>query len=61
MSDDNALKSSFELAMERLKKKDADAGVVRAPVTDAQKAAMHAQRKRVKPSNIVMSRSISSQ
>ena len=32
------LKSSYELAMERLKKKDADAGVERRPVTDAQKA-----------------------
>ena len=32
------LKSSYELAMERLKKKDADAGIERRPVTDAQKA-----------------------
>ncbi len=40
MSDDKTLKSSFELAMERLKKSDADAGVVRQPVTEAQKAAI---------------------
>jgi hypothetical protein len=32
------LKSSYELAMERLKKKDTEAGVERRPVTDAQKA-----------------------
>ena len=32
------LKSSFELAMERLKKKDAEAGIERRPVTEAQKA-----------------------
>jgi len=31
------LKSSYELAMERLKKKDADAGVERRPVTEAQR------------------------
>ena len=36
MSDD--LKSSYELALERLKKKDADAGIVEHPLTDAQKA-----------------------
>ena len=40
MSDDTAPKSAFELAMERLKKKDADAGVEHQPVTDAQKAAI---------------------
>jgi hypothetical protein len=34
------LKSSYELAMERLKKRDADAGVESRPVTDAQKAAI---------------------
>ena len=32
------LKSSYELAMERLKKKDADAGVERRPVSEGQKA-----------------------
>lgn len=31
-------KSAFELAMERLKKKDAEAGVVERPLTEAQKA-----------------------
>jgi len=40
MSDDKVLKSSFELAMERLRKNDADAGIERRPVTDAQKAAI---------------------
>ena len=38
MSDDKPLKSSLELAMERLAKKDADAGISNAPVTDEQKA-----------------------
>jgi hypothetical protein len=33
-------KSAYELAMERLKKKDADAGVVEQKLTDAQKAAI---------------------
>ena len=33
-------KSSFELAMERLRKKDADEGVTAKPLTDAQKAAI---------------------
>jgi hypothetical protein len=40
MAEEKALKSSFDLAMERLRKKDADAGVERKPVTDAQKAAI---------------------
>lgn len=34
------IKSSFELAMERLKKKDADEGVTARPLTDQQKAAI---------------------
>ena len=33
-------KSAFELAMERLRKKDADEGVTAKPLTDAQKAAI---------------------
>jgi hypothetical protein len=37
---DKPLKSSLELAMERLAKKDADAGIESKPVTDAQKAAI---------------------
>jgi len=38
---DDAPKSALELAMERLRKKDKDAGVVDAkPVTDAQRAAI---------------------
>ncbi len=37
---DNSLKSSFELAMERLKKKDAEEGVSSRPLTDADKAAI---------------------
>ena len=40
MNDDKPLKSSLELAMERLAKKDADAGIEAKPVTDAQKAAI---------------------
>jgi hypothetical protein len=38
MTDEKPLKSSLELAMERLAKKDADAGVASKPVTEAQKA-----------------------
>jgi hypothetical protein len=37
---DKPLKSSIELAMERLRKADEDAGVDRLPVTDSQKAAI---------------------
>jgi len=40
MADEKPLKSSLELAMERLAKKDADAGVETRTVTDAQKAAI---------------------
>ncbi len=39
-SDDKSLKSAVELAMERLRKKDADAGIESRPLTDAQKAAI---------------------
>ena len=40
MTDEKPLKSSLELAMARLAKKDADAGIESKPVTDAQKAAI---------------------
>ena len=40
MADDTKLKSSFELAMERLRKKDADAGIESRSMTDEQKAAI---------------------
>lgn len=40
MPDDSAPKSSFELAMERLRKKDAEAGVTVPSTTDEQKAAI---------------------
>ena len=40
MTDDGAPKSAYELAMERLRKKDEEAGLTRQPVTDAQKAAV---------------------
>lgn len=40
MADDTGLKSSFELAMERLKKKDADEGITARVVTDAERAAI---------------------
>jgi hypothetical protein len=40
VSNDDAPKSSLELAMERLRKKDAEDGVSARPVTDEQKAAI---------------------
>jgi hypothetical protein len=40
MTDDKPMKSSYELAMERLRKSDADAGIESRPLTDAQKAAI---------------------
>jgi len=40
MSDQGAPKSSFELAMERLRKKDAEEGVTAQPLSDDQKAAI---------------------
>lgn len=40
MSDASGPKSAYELAMERLRKKDEDAGVERQVVTEAQKAAI---------------------
>lgn len=38
MADDTRLKSSFELAMERLRQKDAEAGVTIRSLSDAEKA-----------------------
>jgi hypothetical protein len=38
MTDDKPLKSALELAMERLAKKDADAGISTTPITGEQKA-----------------------
>ena len=40
MADDGAPKSSFDLAMERLRKKDAEEGVTTAHMTDTQTAAI---------------------
>jgi hypothetical protein len=40
MPDDKPMKSAYELAMERLKKSDKDAGVVWEPLTEAQKSAI---------------------
>lgn len=37
---DDAPKSALELAMERLRKKDAEAGIVEHPLTDAQRQAI---------------------
>jgi len=37
---DQAPKSALELAMERLRRKDAEAGIVDTPLTDEQKAAI---------------------
>jgi hypothetical protein len=42
---DEGPKSAYELAMERLKKKDAEAGVVEKPLTEEQKAAIAEARK----------------
>ena len=40
MSDDAPLKSAVELAMERLRKRDEQAGVAQRPLTEQQKAAI---------------------
>jgi hypothetical protein len=40
MGDDKPLKSAYELAMERLRRSDAEAGIQSRPLTDAQKAAI---------------------
>lgn len=40
MADDKAVKSAYELAMERFKKQDKDAGIERKLLTDQQKAAI---------------------
>lgn len=40
MADNTPLKSSLELAMERFRKSDAEAGIERRPPTEAQKAAI---------------------
>jgi hypothetical protein len=40
MSEDDAPKSAFELAMERLRKKDAESGAESRPLTDEQRAAI---------------------
>jgi hypothetical protein len=40
MASDNPLKSSYELAMERLRKKDAEAGLEERAITDQQKIAI---------------------
>jgi hypothetical protein len=40
MADETRLKSSVELAMERLRQKDAEAGVVTRALTDAEKASI---------------------
>src|SRR5262245_56758103 len=40
MPDDTAPKTAYELAMERLRKRDAEAGIETRPLTDAQKAAI---------------------
>jgi hypothetical protein len=37
---DDRLKSAYELAMERFRKKDAEAGIVQQPPTEEQKAAI---------------------
>ena len=37
MTEDDAPKSAYELAMERLRKKDAESGAESRPITDAQR------------------------
>jgi hypothetical protein len=41
MADEKTLKSSYELAMERLRQKDAEAGIDVHPISDAQRAAIN--------------------
>ena len=45
LAEDEAPKSSYELAMERLRKKDREAGVEERPVSDEQKAQLAEVRK----------------
>jgi hypothetical protein len=40
MNDDGSLRSAYDIAMERLRQKDADAGIENVPLTDTQKAAI---------------------
>ena len=40
MADDKSLKSAYELAMERFRKSDAEAGIEPRPLTEEQKAAI---------------------
>jgi hypothetical protein len=40
MTDDKPLKSTYELAMERLRKRDEETGVEQRPLTDQQKTAI---------------------
>ena len=40
MSEDDAPKSAYEVAMERLRKQDADSGVATTPLTDQQRTAI---------------------
>jgi hypothetical protein len=40
MPDDKPVKTAYELAMERLRQKDAEAGIERKPITDTQKEAI---------------------
>jgi hypothetical protein len=40
MTDEKPMKSAYELAMERLKKQDEDAGVTHRPLTDEEKTAI---------------------
>lgn len=51
MSSDEALKSAYELAMERLRRKDAEEGVTEREVTEEQKAAI-AEARRVHASKL---------
>ena len=51
---EDAPKSAFDLAMERLRQKDRDAGVVEQPLTDAQRARI-AEIRANAPANVIQS------
>jgi hypothetical protein len=55
MASDSAPKSAFELAMERLRKQDAEAGVVETPVTDEQRESI-AEARRVADAKLAEAR-----
>jgi len=55
MASDSAPKSAYELAMERLRKKDAETGAVETPVTDEQRESI-AEARRVADAKLAEAR-----